>query len=189
VLDLALKAEPRLGGFHDNVGGTELVEMTDLAIVSIAVPLDGEAAFEAALSKAYGAEKPAPGQSVLSSDGQTRFLWTAPDQLFALFEETSPKAADDVRERLGGAGYVTLQSDNWVALRLTGGMARAALERICPIDLHPSVFTEGLVARTAMEHMGAFVLCEGLHSFLLLSASSSAESFLHAVETSLKNVS
>ncbi|MEZ5931599.1 MAG: sarcosine oxidase subunit gamma family protein [Alphaproteobacteria bacterium] len=188
MLDLALKAEPRLGGFQNNVGGTELAEVTDLAIVSIAVPLDGEAAFDAALSKAYGTERPAPGQSALSPDGQTRFLWTAPDQLFALFEDTSPKAADDVRERLGGKAYVTLQSDNWVALRLAGGMARVALERICPIDLHPSAFGEGHVARTAMEHMGAFVLREGIHSFLLLSASSSAESFLHAVETSLKNV-
>lgn len=186
--ELQLKAEPRLGGYQASLGGTELAEVTDLAIVSIAIPLDGEAAFEAALAKAYGADRPAPGRSVLSSDGRTRFLWTAPDQLFALFEDQGPKAADQVRTRLGGKAYVTLQSDNWVALRLAGGRAREALERICPIDLHPSVFAEGRIARTAMEHMGAFVLCEGIHAFLLLSASSSAESFLHAVETSLHNV-
>jgi sarcosine oxidase subunit gamma len=189
VADLALKAEPRLGGFQASIGGTELAEVTDLAIVSIAIPLHGETAFAAALSRAYGVERPAPGRSVLSADGRTRLLWTAPDQLFALLLDQSPKAADEVRKKLGGKAYVTLQSDNWVALRLAGGRAREALERICPLDLHSSVFGEGRVARTAMEHMGAFVLCEGIHAFLLLSAASSAQSFLHAVEISLTNVS
>jgi len=40
-----------------------------------------------------------------------------------------------------------------------------------------------------MEHMGAIVLRDGPDSFLLLSASSTARSYLHAVEISLRNVS
>jgi sarcosine oxidase subunit gamma len=39
-----------------------------------------------------------------------------------------------------------------------------------------------------MEHLGTIVLRDGTDSFLLLSAHSSAESFLHAVETSIRNV-
>jgi len=189
VPDLELEALPPLGGYREAFGGTELTEVTDLAIVSLAVPQGREAPFEAALSGVYGATRPAPGFSTLSADGRTRFLWTAPDQLFALFEDMSPMAADEVEASLGGAAYVTLQSDNWLALRLSGGKAHAALERICPIDLHPAAFPDGRVARTAMEHMGAFILRERVDSFLLLSASSSARSFLHAVKTSLLYVS
>jgi len=189
VPSLQLTAEPLLGGFEERFGGTDLVELTDLAIVSIAIPLGGDAALAAALSKTYGTDMPAPGRSVISTDGQTRFLWTARDQLFALFEDGSPNAAADVKKNLGDTGYVTLQSDNWVALRLSGEKARDALERICPIDLHPTTFAEGHVARTMMEHMGVFILRDDLNAFLLLSASSSAETFLHAVKTSVQNVS
>lgn len=185
---LQLDAEPCLGGFHETIGGTALAEVTDFAIVSIAIPQGGDAAFEAALAKAYDLKRPAPGRSTLSSDGSARCLWTSADQLFLLLEDSSPNAAADVRKELGGTAYVTLQSDNWVALHLAGEKARDALERICPIDLHPAAFAEGQVARTAMEHMGAFVLRNGVDSYLLLSASSSALSFLHAVETSLRNV-
>jgi sarcosine oxidase subunit gamma len=185
---LQLEAEPLLGGFYKTIGGTELSEVTDLAIVSIAIPMGGDLAFAGALSNAYGADRPSPGGSSLSADGRVRFLWMAPDQLFALFEDESPSAAATMGEKLDGKAYVTLQSDNWVALRLSGKKTRAALERICPLDLHPNAFQEGRVARTAMEHMGAVILRESEDSFLLLSTSSSATSFLHAVETSLRNV-
>lgn len=185
---LQLTPEPFLGGFHETIDGTALAEVTDLAIVSIAIPLGGDEAFEAALSEAYGVERPLPGRSVLSVDGLTRFLWTSPDQLFLLFESTSPSAAEDVGKKLGDTAYVTLQSDNWAVLRLSGDRARDALERICPIDLHPAAFAEGQIARTAMEHMGTFILRDGPSSFLLMSASSSAGCFLHAVKTSLENL-
>ena len=43
-------------------------------------------------------------------------------------------------------------------------------------------------ARTVMEHLGVLILRTGEDDYLLLSASSSAKSFLHAVEVSLTNV-
>ena len=185
---LQLRAEPPLGGFKESFDGADLIEIANLAIVSIAIPLGGDAALTAALAKTYGADLPEPGRSVMSKDGRTRFLWTARDQLFALFEDANPKAAAEVKAKLGDAAYVTLQSDNWVALRLDGRKARDALERICPIDLHAEAFPEGHVTRTAMEHMGVLLLRDGANSFVLLSASSSAMSFLHAVKTSVQNV-
>ena len=63
-----------------------------------------------------------------------------------------------------------------------------ALERICPLDLDPLGFEGDGAARTTMEHMGAFVMRDGEGGFFLMSARSSAKSFLHAVETSIKNV-
>ncbi len=189
MLSLQLEAEPLLGGFQKSIAGTELAELTDLAIVSIAIPLDGERAFKTALSKAYGVGVPSPGQSILSADGKIRFLWTAPDQLIACFEDPRPRAAADLGEKLNNTAYVTLQSDSWVALRLSGGKAEEAMERICPLDLALKAFPKGAVTRTAMEHMSTFILRDDADSFMLLSASSSASSFLHAVQTSLQNVS
>ena len=43
-------------------------------------------------------------------------------------------------------------------------------------------------ARTVMEHMGAMIVHLSGDRFLLLSASSSAQSFLHAVELSYRYV-
>ena len=83
---------------------------------------------------------------------------------------------------------MTLQSDNWVGVRISGTRSRDALERICPLDLHPDVFGIDQVARTVMEHLGVIILREDKDSFLMLSASSSAKSFLHAIETSIHNV-
>ena len=73
-------------------------------------------------------------------------------------------------------------------LRLRGEKAREALERICLLDLDESAFQVGDAARTAMEHLGTVILREGSDCFLLMSAGSSAKSFLHAVETSVRNV-
>ena len=49
-------------------------------------------------------------------------------------------------------------------------------------------FGDGRVARTVMEHLGVIIHRESDGTYLLMSASSSAESFLHAVETSIKYV-
>ena len=185
---LELKAEPLLGGFHAMFDGTELTEVTDLAILSLATPQGGDKALTDKLQEAYGTAMPPPGGSTLSSDGKTRFLWMARDQLFVIFEDDSAHVAADMVRTLDDRAYVTLQSDNWVALRLSGGKARQALERICLLDLHPSAFPEGRVARTMMEHMGAIILHEADDQFLLLSAASTATSYLHAVQISLHNV-
>jgi methylglutamate dehydrogenase subunit D len=180
--------EPFLGGYAGSFGETTLAEVTDLALVSIAVPLGGRDALDAALDAAWGASIVAPGRTAGSSDGATRLIGLAPDLLLAVLPHPDGLAAPAITDRLGATAYVTEQSDNWVILRLAGPAARPALERICPIDLHPAAFPEGRAARTMMEHLGAIVVHEAPDTFLLLSASSSAGSFLHALETSLRNV-
>lgn len=180
---------PALGAYSATIGDILIEEITDLSIVSVAVPrgADGLSTLNAAMQTAYGATFPAPGRSTTSSDGQTRFLGMAPDQAFAIFTDDGVDADRVVRGHLKDAGYYTLQSDNWVVLRVSGKTVRAALERICQIDLDRDAFAPGMVARTVMEHMGAIILRDGEDSFLLMSAWSSAHSFLHAVETSARN--
>ncbi len=186
--DFTLTAKPLLGGHAKIAVGLSLTEIVDLAIVSIAVPRGGEKALNGAMEKAFGCPFPVPGRSSRSANGATRFLGLQLDQAFAVFTNDEADATHVVAERLGDAGYLTLQSDNWVAMRVSGPLVRDVLARICPVDLHDRVFEVGQVARTVMEHMGTIILREDADTFLLLSASSSARSFLHAIETSIDYV-
>lgn len=186
--DFTLSPTPTLGGYAQSFDGVTLAERADLAIVSVAIPLGAGDAVAAAVRKAYGTALPAPGTSVLSADGKTRLIGLGPDQIFAVFAHPTPDANAVVNAALGGAAYTTDQTDVWVALDISGAHARKALARICPIDLDAGAFGPDAAARTSMEHMGALIVRTGDDAFLLCSASSSAASFLHAVETSIENV-
>lgn len=186
--DFTLEAKPLLGDFSLTVSGTELAEVRGKGLVSIAIPLGGEAGLTAALEKAFGVALPAAGKSAVASAHGLRLLRLQQDMLFALFNHQGDRPVEMVSEPLGETGYYTDQSDSWALLRLRGPLARDALERICPLDLHDTAFVDGEVARTVMEHLGVVILREGSDSYLLMSAASSARSFLHAVETSLQNV-
>lgn len=187
MADFTLTAEPPLKGFDQTFGDTRLHAPAELAIVSIALPLGGEDAGLKAIKSAYDADLPDPGQSILTKD-DTRLVRLGPDQAFAVFTRATPDAEPHVQGRLNGKAYTTDQTDVWTGLCLAGPKARTALERICPIDLRPDAFGTGAAARTVMEHLGVLIIRTGADTYLLLSASSSAGSFLHAVETSLINV-
>lgn len=185
--EFTLISEPPLAGTDLSFGATTLKAPQDLALVSVALPLGQEAATEKAVKAAYGAALPGIGKTA-ENDGVT-LMRMSPDQAFVLFTHATPDAERVVAAKLNGAAYTTDQTDVWCALELSGPDARRALERICPLDLHDSAFAIGDAARTTMEHLGVIILRRADESWLLLSASSSAGSFLHAVETSLKNVS
>ncbi|GAW35780.1 sarcosine oxidase, gamma subunit family [Roseovarius sp. A-2] len=187
MAEYTLQAEPPLAGTKMEIAGVRLWAPADLALVSLALPLGREDAADRAIKSAYGVDLPEIGRSVLAED-DTRLIRLAPDLAFALFTHATPDAGRVVAQRLNDALYTTDQTDVWVALALSGPDARRALERICPIDLHPQVFGLGHAARTVMEHLGVLILRTGEDDYLLLSASSSAKSFLHAVEVSLHNI-
>lgn len=184
MAEYTLEAKSPLAGYAERFGTLHLAERTGFGLVSLAVPLGGDKPAAAALKKAWGLAAPAPGRSVVAKDG-TRLIWSGPDQLLALFDHPGHGAEARVAEATGGAFHTTDQSDNWVALSLAGPGARAALERLCPLDLHDDAFPVDAAGRTVMEHMGAFIVREAEDDYLLMSASSSARSFLHAVEHSI----
>ena len=178
-----LTPTPTLGGYDQSFGDLRLRDCTELEMVSLAIPLDGLQAAEKAVKSAYTLDMPEPGQS--SASKTHRLIRISPDQAMLVFEHAGADAAQKVNEALKGAVYTTLQTDAWVALSLSGATARAALERLCPLDLHDCAFPIDSAARTVMEHMGAMIVRDGTDSFTLMSASSSAGSFLHAIETSI----
>lgn len=182
--EIALEAAPVLGGARLELSGNRIVERDDLAIVSVATPLGGEDALAEALRNGWSLDVPEPTRSSLS--GAVRAVRTAPDQMMLIFPHAKPDAEAVVQERLGGTGYTTDQTDGWIVLEVAGPDTLAAMERICPLDLRS--LEVGGTGRTVMEHMGAMAVRTGEDAFLLLSASSSAASFLHAVETSYRYV-
>ncbi|WP_169054055.1 sarcosine oxidase subunit gamma family protein [Nitratireductor sp. XY-223] len=184
----SLVANSPLGDFRQEFDGLEVAEVTGLAIVSIATPHGREAELAGAVLDAWGIEFPPVGASIESTAGEIRILGLQPGQVFALFQRDDERPAEAIARKIGDYGYYTDQSDSWAILRISGDRSREALERICALDLHPDVFKTGGVARTVMEHLGVIVLRDKDDAFLLLSARSSAPSFLHAVVTSAKNI-
>lgn len=184
--EIRLAATPALAGTDIRIGENRIRARTDLALVSIAVPLGGEAALAAAFRKAWNLEL--PDARLSRGTDQMRALRTAPDQMMLVFPHAMPDADPVVRAVLEGAAYTTDQTDVWAILEISGPETLAALERLCPLDLSRNVFPVDAFARTVMEHMGAIILRTGDETFLLMSASSSAGSFLEAVETAYKFV-
>jgi len=186
VFKYQLKSVSALAGYSQDFEGVKLREITDLAIVSIAIPLDSESLVTEAFNEAYSITLPEIGKSEIATD--TRLVRLARDQLFALFSRSTLDVEKFVSGKLRSKAYTTDQTDGWVAIEISGLNAGVALERICPIDLHPAQFEVDDFARTSMEHLGTLIIKTNPETYLLLSASSSAYSFLHAVETSIKNI-
>ena len=173
-----------LDHYDRTIGGLRLWERPELALVSLALPRGREEEAGRVINEAFGFDLPEPGHSV--ANGIHRLIWMSPDQMMLVFEDNAPLAEPTVRDVLKACCYTTNQTDGWVILSITGSRVREALSRLCSIDLHERVFPVGAVARTVMEHMGAIVLRDGRDSFLLLSASSSARSFLKAIQDSIR---
>jgi len=187
VAEFELIAKSPLDGFQATIGALTLEEVTGIALVSIAIPLGGEDAFAAALKKAHKCAVPGPVDMVTSNDG-AQFIWMAPGQIFARFESDDPWPEQRVATALGPTAYVVDQSDAWVTVRIKGASVCDSLERICPLDLHPVSFAVGQAKRTTMDHMNTLLIRVSSDEFLCMSASSSAKSFLHAIEVSARNI-
>lgn len=187
MAEFQLTPKSPLDGIVLSIGGTKIREVTGSAIVSIAIANGGEAGLKNAILEAYHVEQPAIGQSAITEVDNARFLGLQRNQLFVLFDCDAPRREQIVAAKLGEAAYLTDQSDGWVILRLSGEKSIPALQRICMLDLELAQFPPGAVARTVMEHLDVIIVREAPDTFLLISARSSAQSFLHAIETSVRN--
>ncbi len=186
-----------LGRSGDNVlagGSIELHELGGLELVHVAVQRERLPQLIERLQDSVGLAWPEPGRFVASrataagpSEEPLRMMWLAPDQCMVLAPRGSAELAR-VIESIEPFGHVTDQSDNWVAVNFAGELAVPALERICPLDLHISAMPHGSAARTVMEHLAVIIARVSDDGFVLLSPSSSAHSFRHALVTSVANL-
>ena len=186
MAETGLTALSALGGADLRIGENRIVERAELALVSLAAPMDGAAALAAALESAYGLS--VPDSRISTVAGDRRIVRTAPDQFLLIFPHPAPDATKTVEAALGGAGYVVDLSDALFIVEISGAVCRAALERLCPIDVHADRFPVGAFAQTHMAHMDATLIRHAENRFQLIVARSSARSFLHHVETAFRNV-
>ena len=188
MAEFTLQAQTPLREYYNRFGNTSLSELSLTAIYSIGLALNANPAL-ASIKTTLGVDWPEPGRSVSSADNVYRLLGLQSDQAFVLMSASPTQDGQAAKlPQLDSAAYVTDQSDSWAGLVIEGENAISALERICPIDLHPTVFGAGHVTRTMMEHLAVIILCEAHNRYLLLSPASSASSFVHTLETSLRNV-
>ncbi len=185
--DFVFKEKSPLDGFHRDYFGVTVAKVCNRAIVSIATPRAGETDLGEMISSTFGIDLPTPGNSTVSDHRNARFLGLAIDQFFVVFDDPGSLPDKVISDDLGGTAYFVDQSDSWVVISMSGERVRDTLERICPIDLDRSVFSEGRVARTSMEHLATIIIREGEDSFLLMSPRSSAHSFLESLQTSVLN--
>ena len=189
MAEFKLQATAPLNNFASDFEGTGLREVSDLAIISIAVPQGGRAGLQRKLAAAFAVDLPDVGRYNKAAKTEVRLLGLQQDQYFLTYPRDIEDPFTDAAARLGDAGYYTDQSDSWAVLEIKGPSALAALERVCALDLSAETFPNNAVARTVMEHLGVILLRKNRDHFQLMSPRSSAANFLHMLETSLKNVS
>ena len=96
------------------------------------------------------------------------------------------RADIEVQARLKDTAYVTLQSDGWVSLDVSGERIYDVLERFIPLDLRrvPHLFA----TRTSAHHIGVILLKHHDTRLQLLTPRSSAHSFLDGLVHTANNV-
>ncbi|MEO4042338.1 hypothetical protein AAFN47_12110 [Hoeflea sp. CAU 1731] len=187
MAEFDLIPESPLNGLRRTFEHIAVEEVSGRAVVSVA--FSDRAGLEQAMRTNLDLTLPFVGNTARVETRDLLVLSLQSDQIFVLFPQTGYRPDLEIAEIAGDHGCVTDQSDGWALLRVSGPRSRAALERICMLDLHQDIFTVGAVARTVMEHLGVIIHRDDEHSFLLMSARSSAGSFAHSVVTSAENVS
>lgn len=151
-------------------GLSKLTDATPDIAMSI-MPFRGQAE---AVGAALGTDLPAPGQTAAAAAG--RLLWSGLDAYTLL------GPAPD----LAGAACVDI-SDSLAGLLLSGDGARGVLARLCPLDLHATIFAPGATARSEVAHVAAQITRTDA-GFEMLAARSMAASLLHEIKAAMTSV-
>ncbi len=182
-----------LDGHCTIVDGASLFEVSPRSIVSVSPYQGNEKDFDAAIDRIFNNVYPsATNACEISGKNACILMPSSHSQWFLCFDDEVPDPEAKARNLLGriisNQVAITDQSDAWVILALTGPLIYRTLERICPIDCSPRAMPIGTTARTVIQHLGAIILRRpddnGNPCFWLMSARSSAISFLHVITSS-----
>lgn len=186
VGEFTLTARAPLGSLDKSFDGISLKTPEPTGLLALSVSRDGEPGLNEALQRTVDCQWPAVGQSAISNSGHATVLRLSREHALIQFDE-SAVAAGQLIDGLSSVAWLADQSDSWAALWIDGSRSREMLERTCMLDLDATVFDRGAVARTRMEHLAVIIYRQTDNGFLLLSATSSAASFLHMIQTSIRN--
>lgn len=167
-----------LKGYSQDWNGLSLREAYAGELVSIAVALGEEEAFEAAFKKVFGALAPKPNGFISTAKG--RVLWSGADQYLAIISGEDINADVALAKALSGTAYTTLQSDGWACLTISGPRIYDVLERFIALDIRSA--PAGFAARSTAHHMSVIAIKISAQEVTLMTPRSSALSFLSALE-------
>lgn len=167
--------------------GLQITECPDWALASVTARHGHEETIAGLLRSGMGIDAlPEAGTSI--SEGVFTVLWIGPDQwMIEAPHATHEELAAQIKATVGDAGSVTEQTDGWVRFDLQGERCADVLERLCNADVRGGM-PLGSITRTAVEHLGCFLVCRaaGTH-FSVIGPRSSARSLHHALVTAAKS--
>jgi len=106
-------------------------------------------------------------------------LWLGPRAWLWLADERS-STFDTTRRRVGGAGGALFElSSSYVGWLTRGPAIARVLNRLCPLDLHPSAVPVGACAQTLLGHIGGCLFRTSADAFVVLVARSFARDAWH----------
>jgi sarcosine oxidase subunit gamma len=133
----------------------ELAEIPFLTMVGVRVAPDSAGA--QGIGDALGAALPRKVGETSQAGGHTA-LWLGPDEWLVVSETAAETLVDQLRTAAGETPSQVLDlSANRTVIELTGPGARSVLEKGCPADLHPRVFTDGTAIVTSLARVPVIV--------------------------------
>jgi sarcosine oxidase, subunit gamma len=160
-------------------GGLSISERIDIALGSVAAR---KTRMDDVAKAAQAAGVPLPGPATYRQGTPYSAFWTAPEMWFVEAPYTSHEhIADHLGAAFGDAASITEQTDAWVVFDLEAQDLAPVFERLCNVDFLGS--PNGYATRTAMEHLGIYLIKHGPGAARIYGPRSSAESLLHALET------
>ena len=169
----------------DEHGGVTCAEVTDLALASVAARLGHEKKCATVLKKLLGQAAPGPGKSSMGDPYVA--VWMAPDQwMIGAPFGSHENIEDQLKSELMDSASVTEQTDAWCGFDLSGAGVASVMELLCNVNARAMV--SGDATRSAIQHLGCFVICGDPNGFFrLIGPRSSAGSLHHAIVTAMKS--
>lgn len=163
-------------------GALTIAERNDVALASVAAR-KGRMSDLVKAAKAAGVPLPGPATQEAGTPYST--FWVAPEMWFveAPFA-THELIAEILKSALGDGASITEQTDAWVAFDLAAADLSPVLERLCNVDF--GTVATGYATRTVMEHLGVYLVKHGPGAARIYGPRSSADSLLHALETTAR---
>lgn len=164
----------------DSHAGITMTEVVDTGLVSVTARLGLETATADLVAIITGHMAPSPARVINGA------FWMGPDQwMIEIPLASNEDPARDIAAKAKGIASVTEQSDAWCRFDLTGDRLADVFERLCNANLRR--FEGGEVVRTAIEHLGCFLICRTPEHVSVLGPRSSAGSLHHAILTAMRS--
>ena len=163
--------------------GVTCREIPDVALASVAARKGFEQQTRTVISDFIGTAPPPvegfAGTAIVA-------FWTGANQWMVEAPYSSHELlADLLKGQAGDCASITEQSDAWVRFDLEGdeGNLLRVMELLCNLD--PRQMKSGVAVRTAIHHLGTFVLSDLPCSLRIYGSRPSAHSLYHALTTAL----